>query len=582
MADPKGPETGQGAKGGHSARPRPQTLDLSATDVSAKAAQAKPEAAKSDAPKSDAGKPEAPKTEAAKPSEPVKPADVAKPAEPAKAGAAAIPGAAPSRPAASTEPPVAKPAEPAKAGASAMPGAAASQSAASSTAGQSKPSESKPTDAKPSEAKPSDQKPAAAASAAAGAPSADPAKPAAAASASSSTPSSTPKTSATAASAASMAAAASARREGVGPIGVAAAAVGGAAIAVLVIALFGKELMGLGPTDASRVAATETKLDAVGRDVAALRAELAKTAQSADTGAIDGRLAELSKAIEASSSRVGGVEGELKTLSAKVSEPAQQDPEIAKLAGRIEGLELRLQNSPTAEALKGVASRVEGVEARIGDLPTKQTVAEVNANVSAMGQKVEAATGPLVARVDEVATALKERPIGDPAARLVVALGALDAALQSGRPFASEFAAVKAAAGGNAELDALGPHAAKGLPTREALGAELSATLGKLAPVKSEATGSIFDRFVANAGGVVKITPQNAGAGSDPASLRAQVAAQGAAGDLEGALAARGKLDEAARAATDDWAGRASALVSAETAIGSARTAALARLTAND
>lgn len=545
MADPKGPETGQGAAGGHSARPRPQTLDLSATDVSPKTATPKPETAK--------------------------PAEAAKSSEPAKPGATIVPGAPASQPAAGAakaEPSAAKPAEPAKAGATPASGAASASSTASTAAGQPKTPENKAADAKPSEEKP-------ASSASAGARSADPAKPAAASS-------STPRTSATAASAASMAAAASSRREGVGPVGVAAAAIGGAAIAVLVIALFGKELMGLGPSDASQVAAAEAKLDSVGRDVAALRADLAKTARSSDTGAIDGRLAELSKAIEASSGRVGGVEGELKALTAKVSEPPPQDPEIGKLSGRVEGVELRLQHSPTAEALAGLTSRIESVEARIGDLPTKQAVAEINANVTATGRKVEAATGPLAARIDEVATTLKNRPVGDPAARLVVALGALDGALETGRPFANELAAVKAAAGENAELDALAPHAAKGLPTREALGAELSATLGNLAPVKSEATGSIFDRFVANAGGVVKITPQNAGGGSDPASVRAQVAAQGAAGDVEGALAARGKLDEAARAATDDWAGRASALVSAETAIRAARTAALARLTAND
>lgn len=529
MADPKGPETGQGAKAGHSARPRAQTLDLSANDVSAKSETAKSETAKPDQAKAE------PAT-----------------AEPAKAAAPASPtpaaGVAPKIDAAKTEAP--------------RPGAASSEqpkpqpSGAAATSASAAPKPDPKSDAKPTAAaapKP-DDKPGSAQ-----APSPKPAQSVPPASAS-------PRP----------------ESDGVGVFGVAAAAIGGAAIAVLVIALFGKDFMGLGGGDAARMGAAEAKLDAVGRDVAALRAQLSKTAQSTDTSAIDARLADVSKAIEASNGRVGGVEGELKALSAKVSEPPPADPAIAALAGRVEGLELRLQASPTADALASVAARIEGVEARLGELPTKQAVAEVNANVSAMGAKVEAATGPLAARVDAVATALKERPEGDPAARLVVALGALDAAMEAGRPFVNEFEAVKAATGSNAELDALAPYAAKGMPTRSALGAELSAAIGKLAPIKSETTGSVFERFVANAGGVVKITPQKAGSGSDPEAIRAQVAAAGAAGDIEGALAARGRLDEAARAATDDWANRASALVSAEAAIGSARTAALARLTAND
>lgn len=531
MADPKGPETGQGATGGHSARPRSPTLDLSATDVSPKSEPAKPEA-KPEPTKAESSKPDAPKTAA--------------PASPTpSASASASVGAAPKTDAPKTT--ASSPATPEQPKPQATSAAAASASSTAKSAETPK-VEPKPETAKPAGASAAklDHKPAPAP------------KPAQTVPPVSSTP--VPP------------------REGVGPFGL-AAAIGGAAIAVLVIALFGKELMGIGPSDAARVSAAEAKLGEIGRDVTTLREQLSKTAQSTDTSAIDARLAEMSKAIEASGDRVGGVEGELKALSAKVSEP---DPAMTAITGRVEGLELRLQNSPTADALASVASRIEGVEARLGDLPTKQAVAEVNANVSAMGAKVEAATGPLAARVDAVATALKERPEGDPAARLVVALGALDAALEQGRSFVNEFEAVKAAAGSNAELDTLAPYAAKGMATRSALGAELSATITTLAPLKSETTGSVFERFVANAGGVVKITPQNAAGGSDPAAIRAQVAAAGAAGDIESALATRGKLDEAARAATDDWASRASALVSAETAIGSARTAALARLTAND
>ena len=84
-----------------------------------------------------------------------------------------------------------------------------------------------------------------------------------------------------------------AAQEGVGPLGIAAAAIGGAALAVLAVALFGKQLIGAPEPDMSRVASLEAKLDSLGSDIAALRDQSAKSAQTADTSAIDGRLQEL-------------------------------------------------------------------------------------------------------------------------------------------------------------------------------------------------------------------------------------------------------------------------------------------------
>lgn len=519
MADPKGPETGDGGKGGQSARPRAQTLDLSAKDVSPK--------------------PTPGSEPAAKPAEGPKPAvdNTAKPA----AAAGTVTG-----------------------------GAAAPAALKGDPKAEGPKAETSKTDAPKTETpKPDTAKPAPAGAA----------RPAGAVPTSSAS-----GASAAAKPAASTAAPAAPRREGVGPLGVVAAAIGGAAIAVIVIAAFGKQLIGLPEPDSTRVSAAEAKLDGVGRDVAALREQLAKTAQSTDTSAIDARLGEMAKSIEASNGRVGGVEAELKSLSDKVSQPPAPDPAVAVMAGRVDGLDLRLQSAPTVDALNVLGGRIAGIEARTTDLPTKDAVADVANRITAMGaavegvgQKIDAATAPLKTQIDQLAA----QPKGDQSARLVVALGALDQALSDGRPFVSELAAAKAATGGG-ELSALDGAAAKGLPTREALGAELSAILGKLAPPRSSEPQSVFQRFVANAGGVVKITPQGGAAGSDPAAARDRVAAMGAAGDVAGALAARGALDEAARAATDAWAQTATQRLAAESAVAGARTAALARLSAND
>ncbi|WP_020177684.1 hypothetical protein [Methylopila sp. M107] len=531
MADPKGPETGQTAKGAPSARPRSPTLDLAATDVTPKG----PSTDK-DTPKPSTDKPasDQPASAAApKPEAPLRP-------EAPSGAAAAAPSAASSG---ATRPPAPSPSE-------------------------------KPAQEKPAQDKPAQEKPAEAAK-----PAADQPRPAAARTGAADVP---PRFTTPPASAAPVASG------GVGFFGMLVSALAGAALALLGVALFGKELIGVAQPDMSRVNAVESKLGAIGSDVSALRADIAK-AKPVDASAFEAKFGELSKSVEAAGGRVGGVETELKALSDQIAKPAAQDPAIAVVAGRLDGLELRFQEAPTADQVAVLTSRIAGIEARSKDLPTKDTLADLSVRLDDLGQtvdgvdkKIGAATAPLSSKVDQVAETLKARPKGDPTARLVVALGALDQALGEGRPFAAELQAVKAAAGGNDKLASLDAQAAKGLPTRATLGADLAAEIARLAPVKPVATGSILDRLAASAGGVVKITPKDAAAGSDPAALRARVAELGASGDIEGALAARGSLDEAARAATEEWAALASARVSAEDAIGSARTAALARLTTND
>lgn len=485
MADPKGPESGTGAKGAPGARPRPQTLDLSATEVSgeaAKSSDAKSSAAEAPAapatpepPKTAASKPEAPKAEAPKP-EAAKP-EAPKAAEPAAPRA----GVPPVRPA---------------------PG-----------------------------------------------------------------------------------------REGFGWLGGLGFALLGAAAAVLAIVLLQDELIRRPQPDMSRVAALETKLKGVGDDAAAAR-KLAEAndpkilAGRIDTvgselgarlGSVDGRLGAATQSIEAAGGRVAALETELRMLREKV-ENQKQDPAIGVLAGRVEGLEFRLQNIPSLDALEVMTTRVENTERRIAGAADREDVTKLASRLGGVSERVD----PLGPKIDALASQVRSIPRGDPAARLVVAIGALDQALAAGRPFVTELATARTAAGDGAELAALEPFAATGIATRQALAGELEAIIAGLAPAKTAPRGSVLERFVANAGGVLTITPQNGGDGTEAGAARARMATLANANDIEQALAWRGRLDEAGRAATDDWATRASARIAADSAVKSARAAALARLAAND
>ncbi len=529
MADPKGPETAQGAKDAPSARPKPRTLDLSATDLTPKAAPASSAAPSSPAasgPSASAAKTEPPSSRSTATAAASSSASGSKIDEPS-----AAPAAKPGAPAA-VGPGKAGFADQTTAPKSAGPGAsAAAPSAAAQPKGPAPSPEERPKPGEP-------------ASSASKAPPAPPPAP----------------------------------RSGVGAVGLLAAALGGAALAVLVIALFGREI--IRSDDAARVAAAESKIDGVGRDVAALRKQIGQTAQSSDANAIEQRVAELGQTIEAANGRVGGLEQQFKDLTEKAAQPSVDPAAVALLAGRLDGVDIRLKDAATTEALGALGERLAAAESQAKAAPTAQQIAAIDARVAGVGQTVTDAVKPFDDRISALEAALKARPVGDPDAREVVALGALEQAVDAGRPFAAELAAVKASSQ-NGQLSGLDPYAAAGVPTRTALAAELSRILGELPSPKLAQDESVFGRFVASAGSIVKVSPKNAsdaGAG-DP---RQRLAALAAAGDLEQAIAAREALDSAAQDATADWAKAATARVVAEKTLAGARSAALARLAATD
>ena len=380
-----------------------------------------------------------------------------------------------------------------------------------------------------------------------------------------------------------------------GVLGVIFAMLGGAALAVATIALFGRDLIPAVQPDDARVAAAESKLDALGGEVAALRDRAGQSAAPAgDAAATDERLAEVGKTIEATNARAEALEKQVVELTAKVEsspqggdQPAVDQSAVAALASRLEAVE---QRGSAVDAVAGLDKRVTDLDGRIADLDGRvaalggrldklATAEQLEALTAKVPETVAEAVKPLDGRVASVEGALKARPAGDPAARSVVALGALEQALEAGRPFAAELEAVKTSTS-NGELTALDAFAASGVPTRQALAQELSGIMAQLPAEKPAESASLFDKFVASAGSVVKVTPKDAGSATE--NPRARVAALAAAGDVEQALAARQGLDQEAQAATAGWAEKATARIAAEKAVEGARAAALARLSATE
>ena len=77
---------------------------------------------------------------------------------------------------------------------------------------------------------------------------------------------------------------------------------------------------------------------------------------------------------------------------------------------------------------------------------------------------------------------------------------------------------------------------------------------------------------------LVRVRDLNETAGDDPEAIVSQIEAACRRGDIAGALAAFGKLPEAAREAAGDWPNEAGARQAADAALQSIREAAIGRI----
>ena len=141
-----------------------------------------------------------------------------------------------------------------------------------------------------------------------------------------------------------------------------------------------------------------------------------------------------------------------------------------------------------------------------------------------------------------------------------------------------ELAALKRLGVDPAELAAL-QAVVQGAPTGGALAASFDAIAPKvLAATSHEEGGGGVDRFLAHMRNLIRVRNLNETAGDDPAAIVSQIEAACRRGDIAGALAAFGKLPEAAREAAGDWPTEARARQAADAALRSIREAAIGRL----
>ncbi|MFN3498445.1 MAG: mitofilin family membrane protein [Pannonibacter indicus] len=601
---------GQGAKGSESATGpsssgaaggsrRPVTIDLVPEKVEAKG-EAKAEAAKAESARTESARtgaksgttPETPKTDA--PETPKAPAKAAgptpeirsstaaaeKPAAEAAAGSANEPaGTGKSGAGKDTSP--AKPAAASAASAAQAGPAAASQSAAGAA---------KPSAASAASQSPAGQNPAGPSASGLGA------EPAAASASSSAT-----------AQAERAPSSSQPRRSAAASIGF-----GGALAASLLVsaAVFGAGYglnlagylplrAGLSAEVAEQAALDATRLDTLERRLAELQAAAPAEGQAQgdaqppvpeELASLDTRLTQTIDALRGdTSSRLADLTGQLDALRGRVdgmaaTAPAEGDgaaPTAAAPAGNAE-LTARLDSmqqaidalSASLAALQSAATSTEAAIRMVSDAQGRNagTLTSLSAELTAATEESRKSLDALKAEAGELTQRLAavESTMGDATAREMaaraVAVSALKTAVDAGKPFETELAALRASLPEGADIALLESHAAQGIAPQQKLMAEFAPVARAIHATfaKPAEDGSILGSLTSSAASIFTVRGPGDASGQGPEAALRRMENAVSAGDLPAALAAYDELPEAGKTAGADWAASARARVAVD------------------
>jgi hypothetical protein len=170
----------------------------------------------------------------------------------------------------------------------------------------------------------------------------------------------------------------------------------------------------------------------------------------------------------------------------------------------------------------------------------------------------------------------------DKPARLAIAAEGLRAAVERGAPFQAELSAAQSLGADHDAAAPLEPFAASGVPSAAALGHDLAALTPALERAADRPPGdaTFLGRLEANAQKLVRVTPLEAPAGSDPSAIVARIAIDAARADIANALVDIAALPDGAKPLTADWVRKAlarDAAIMASRKIAADAVAALSR-----
>ena len=312
----------------------------------------------------------------------------------------------------------------------------------------------------------------------------------------------------------------------------------------------------------------EAGLDAA---VAAQAAEIARLSEALRTLPTPAPAADLSPVVaelSALTDRIAAAEATVASIPAPVA-PIDPGPRIGDLEARIAKLEalppgtvIEGGTGPDPAAMAALAQEIATLKSEIAEQAgsAASAIAEVNA-------AADAARAALAEAQAQAATLTAQAKTTAANADARAALGRIEAAVETGAPFATAVAALTAA--GTQVPDPLATAAATGLPTlaslqtsfpdaaRLALDESLRAGMG-------EGTMDRLGAFLRSQTGARSLVPRE---GTDPDATLSRAEAALRAGDLPTTLTEIATLPEAGQAALATWTAAAQARVAAMAAL---------------
>nr|WP_282449312.1 hypothetical protein [Roseibium sp. CAU 1639] len=330
-------------------------------------------------------------------------------------------------------------------------------------------------------------------------------------------------------------------------------------------------------------------VDALKKDMESLRSEVASAPSGGDGAPVnlkplEDRLAALEKSAQSDSQvDLAPLEKRLSDLEASSTSTSS---EADKLSGSVTGLEgqlgelkstltdveTRLSNTEaTAKAAQTAVSTSDVSLKTLADSQARatETLSSLSADIKSVGEANSAALESIRAEIEALSkrVAAVEATMGDATAREVAAralsVSALKSAVDSGRPYETELAAVKAGLPGDLDLAALEAHAKTGVEPVSVLIAQFPPVARKVYQTFSEPdrSGDILGSLLSSAESLITVRRSGNGEGDGPNAALQRMENAVKAGNLAAALAAYKALPEAGQAAASDWAARAEARV---------------------
>ena len=345
--------------------------------------------------------------------------------------------------------------------------------------------------------------------------------------------------------------------------------------------------------------AAKARLEAAKTSVADTVAALPK---SADTPALADFAAKVDAALAAaredSATRAAQLDAKIATIVGAAADRATLETLRASVVDTFNrmGTEVDRRTAETVAALDGMRQRLGGIEGlksevdglvgRLGGLETVTKEAKTDRDrvaetLEVTRSKTESRVGSVENKVAALEAGAAEAREAQSRAVLAVALADLKSAVDTGRPFRSELDVVKAAStAAPLDLSPLDGFADKGVPTTAALRDRLHAVTRAMHEAEEATTAgpSWSDRLLAHAGNLVRVRPVGDKGGTDLGALVSRIEARMVAGDLAGALTAWKALPDTARKTSADWGAALEARVAVDTALATATTAAVSKL----